>query len=183
MERYSVFLTPARHDYEHTAGIIRELCAKYGKEPFEPHLTLLSGDLTDLVGLKSVVSEAASEGAPITLQIRRVACDETYFRAVYLEFNVNSKLRLLRERILAATGAESTGLFVPHLSLLYSDMPLHRKQAAAGRVVTGRPEIRFDEIKIVSPRNRFEGWRDTSQWQPLFRCRFGTERPAPAAQP
>lgn len=183
MERYSVFLTPARDDFEHTANIIQKLCAQYGGEPFEPHLTLLSGDLTDPEKLERAVSEAASVTTPIALHIRRVACEEAYFRALYLEFNENSELRLLRERIMTGSGVESTGHFVPHLSLLYSDMSLHRKQAAAGLVSPERAEILFDKIKIVSPRNRQEGWRDISQWHTLFRDQLGTSQPAPAYKP
>ena len=183
MERYSVFLTPARNDFDHTAGIIRELCAKYGGEPFEPHLTVHSGDLADPDRLKRVVSGAASETAPFSLRIRRVARGESFFRALYFEFEENSELHLLRERILTGTGIESTGNFVPHLSLLYGNMSLHRKQASAGRVIPGRAEIFFDEIKIVSPRNRQEGWRDTGQWQTLFSLRLGNQPIISSEQP
>ena len=59
------------------------------------------------------------------------------------------------------------------LSLLYSDMPLRHKEALAKRVVPDRSGIHFDEVKIVTPRNMKEGWRDTAQWQTLYRVRLG----------
>ena len=47
------------------------------------------------------------------------------------------------------------------------------KGALARRVMLDKTEIRFDELKIVSPRNLERGWRDTGQWQTLFRVKLG----------
>lgn len=57
---------------------------------------------------------------------------------------------------------------VPHLSLLYADIPLAAKKMAARAVLLDREEMHFDEVKIVVP-DPVAGWRDTRRWQTLFR--------------
>ena len=173
MQRYSVFLTPSGADFTYTADLIRELCGKYDGPPFEPHVTVYSGELSDLDALKMVVSAAVSGIRPFCLHVRRIGCSEEYFKSLFIEFEEDPILREIHEKIRA--GAETgTGYeLIPHLSLLYSDMPLRHKEALAKRVVPDRSVIHFDEVKIVTPRNRMEGWRDTGQWQSLFRVRLG----------
>jgi 2'-5' RNA ligase len=174
MQRYSIFLTPSGTDFEYTATLIRELCYKYDEQPFEPHITLLSGNLTDLEALKKVVAAAASGIPPFSLPVRTIGCSETYFRSLFIEFEETSPLWEIRARLRSGGETESADEFVPHLSLLYSEMPLRHKEALAKRLALDRSEIHCDELKIVTPRNREQGWRDTGQWQILYRVTLGT---------
>ncbi|HET6420768.1 MAG TPA: 2'-5' RNA ligase family protein [Geobacteraceae bacterium] len=169
MERYSVFLTPSGADFAYTANLIREMCGKYDEFPFEPHVTVYSGTFSDLDRLKKLLSSAVAGIGPITLRVRGVGCKEDYFKSLFIEFHENTALRGIHERIRAMVETESGYELVPHLSLLYSEMPLTEKQALAKRVIPDREVILFSSVKIVTPRNPKEGWRDTGQWQTLFR--------------
>lgn len=173
MQRFSVFLTPAEADFRHLDGLIRELCAEYGGDPFEPHVTLYSGELHDLDALVIAVSAAVREVRPFGLDIRRVDCREEYFKSLFIEFADNRIPLDIGERLRRGLGIESPSELFPHLSLLYRDMPLRRKQALARRVVPNRSAIQFDRVKIVTPDNRVEGWRDTSRWRTLYRLKLG----------
>jgi putative hydrolase of the HAD superfamily len=173
MQRFSIFLTPSAADYSYLDGLIRELCGTYGGHPFEPHVTLYSGELLDLVALLQVVSAAVQGVRPFALDIRRIDCREEYFRSLFIEFEDNPLPGEICERIRRGLGIESGYELFPHLSLLYSDLPLRHKEALAKRLVPDRSAIHFDQVKIVSPASREEGWRDTSQWRTLFRAGFG----------
>jgi len=173
MQKYSVFLTPSPADFAYTADLIRDLCARHGGFPFEPHVTLYAGEFRDPDRLKKVVSSAVSGVRPFFLPIRGIGWDEAYFRSLFIEFMDDPVPRQLHERIRAGVETESGYLLFPHLSLLYSDMPPAEKEALAERVVPDRTGIHFDAVKIVSPRNLKEGWRDTGQWQTLFLLRLG----------
>jgi putative hydrolase of the HAD superfamily len=173
MQRYSIFLTPSGADFTYTDNLIREMCGKYDGPAFEPHVTVYSGEFSDLDALRKVVSDAVYGVRPFSLCIRKVGCGEEYFKSLYIEFEENPVLLEIHERIRAGVKTESRYELVPHLSLLYSDMPLRHKEALAKRIVPDRPSIHFDKVKIVAPRNREEGWRDTGQWQTLFRARLG----------
>jgi len=172
MQRYSVFLTPSGADFTYTANLIREMCGKFDGPAFEPHVTVYSGVFSDLDTLKKLVSAAVSGIRPFSLRVRWVGCGEEYFKSLFIEFEEDPVLRKIHERMRAGVETESAYKLVPHLSLLYSDMPLRNKEALAKRVDMDRDEIHFDRVKIVTPRNREEGWRDTGQWQTLFHVRL-----------
>ncbi len=169
MERYSVFLTPSGADFDYTADLIREICRKYGGYPFEPHVTVYSGTFSDLDKLKKLLSGAVAGIRPFDLQMCGVGFSEDYFKSLYIEFKDNPTLREIHGRMRSGLETDSGYELIPHLSLLYSDMPLGDKRALAKRVVPDRHVIRFDSVKIVTPRNREDGWRDTGKWQALFR--------------
>jgi 2'-5' RNA ligase len=181
MQRYSVFLAPSGADFAYTANLIREICGKYDEAPFEPHVTVYSGEFSDLDTLRKVISAAVSGIQPFSLRILGVSCSEEYFKSLFIEFAEDPVLRGIHAKIRAGVETGSRYELVPHLSLLYSDMPLRHKEALAKRVLPDRSGINFDEVKIVTPGNREEGWRDTGQWQTLFRVRLGeVGRGAPA---
>ncbi len=169
MQKYSVFLTPSGADFAYAADLIREICGKYDVPPFEPHVTAYSGMFSDQDALEKAVSTAVAGVRPFSLRIRRIGCSNEYLKSLFIEFEEDPVLRGIYERIRAGVEMASGYDLFPHLSLLYIDMPLRDKQALAKRVVPDRDLIYFDEVKIVTPRNLKEGWRDTRQWQTLLR--------------
>ncbi|MEA5112781.1 MAG: hypothetical protein VB050_02040 [Geobacteraceae bacterium] len=176
MQRYSVFLTPSDPDFAYLETMIRELCGKHGGHPFEPHVTLYSGDLRDLDALKRVVSASVHGVRPFALNVRGVGCREEYFWSLFIEFEDNPVPAGINARIRGGLGNESGYELFPHLSLLYSDMALSGKMALAKGLSLDRVVINFDQVKIVSPGNREEGWRDTSRWKTLFHARLEEDR-------
>jgi putative hydrolase of the HAD superfamily len=182
MQKYSVFLTPSGADFEYTANLIREICGKYDEPAFEPHVTIYSGTFSDPGPLRKAVSIAVSGIRPFSLRIRGIGCAREYFKSLFIEFEEDTVLRKIHEEISARVEKDSGYEMFPHLSLLYSDEPLSHKEALAKRVVPDRSRIHFDQVKIVTPRNLREGWRDTAQWQTLFRIRLAGTSPQEAVR-
>jgi putative hydrolase of the HAD superfamily len=155
------------------ADLIRELSSGQGSSPFEPHVTVHSGDLGDLDTLRETVRAAAAGIRPFCLRIRGIACGDAYFRNLFLEFEESRVLRSIHGRMRQVDGAASGHVLAPHLSLLYGDTPTHQRESLAQGIRLDRSELLFDQLKIMTPRNREEGWRDTLHWQNLFRLRLG----------
>jgi putative hydrolase of the HAD superfamily len=168
--RCSVFLTPAGDDYAYLDKLIREICAGCGLTPFEPHVTLYSGTFTDPPLLEKAVDAAVAGVSPISLTVRGVAFTTEYFKTLYIEFDEQPLLRRIHERLKEECGDLSPYRLAPHLSLLYADLPLREKVLLAGRITLDRGEMRFAEVRIVTPLNRAEGWRDTMQWRIIYRA-------------
>jgi putative hydrolase of the HAD superfamily len=165
--RVAVFLTPAADDFRYADGIIRELSAKFGAPLFEPHLTVYSGLYADPELLKGIVAEAARSIPPLALRVRGIGSSEAYFRTLYVEFEPDPLLTGLRERMGSVVARPNNGAFLPHLSLLYREMPLAEKEAVARGLLLDRSELTFDALKVVTPANIQAGWRDTLSWQTL----------------
>ncbi len=172
--RFSVFLVPVADDRRWAEGVIGELAARYDAPLFEPHVTVYGGSYTEeseLAPLCRTLSDGATETGPITLRVTGLGVTEEYFRTLFVAFEEEPRLRRLHELVKGAVANDSGYVFVPHLSLLYADMPLAAKEMAARTVSLDREEMHFDEVKIVAP-DPVTGWSDARRWQTLFRVRL-----------
>ncbi len=176
-KRCSVFLTPAGDDFVYLDGLIKETSAKYDLLPFEPHVTVYSGMFTDPALLRKAIDAAVAGVSPITLHVRGIGCTHNYFKTLFIEFEEHPLLRRINDRLNEECGDVSQYELLPHLSLLYAELPLEEKNALAARTLLDRGELCFDEVKIVTPLNREEGWRDTMQWQTLYRKKLDRNQP------
>jgi len=175
--RCSVFLTPAREDFAYLDRLIRERCAGLDLPPFEPHVTLYSGMFSDTALLESAMEAAVAGAPPITLSVRGIGCTPEYFKTLFIEFEEHPLLRHIHDRMKQECGDLDPYEFAPHLSLLYADLPLGEKEALAARTSLDRSELHFDQVKIVTPLNRVEGWRDTMQWQTINLAKLTGKEP------
>lgn len=174
-KRCSVFLTPAGDDFAYLERLIRETCAGCALPPFEPHVTLFSGMFPDPFLLEKWVDAAVAGVSQITLAVRGIACTPEYFKALFIEFEEHPVLRRIHERLKGECSDLSPYGLSPHLSILYAELPLREKEALAARIHIARCELSFDEVRIVTPLNRVEGWRDTMQWQTIYRVKLAGE--------
>jgi putative hydrolase of the HAD superfamily len=170
--RCSVFLTPAGDDFAYLDGLIRETSAKYDLPPFEPHVTLYSGMFPDTGVLRRAIDAAVAGISPITLAVRGIGCTSEYFKTLFIEFEEHPLLRHIHDRLKEECGDVSTYELAPHLSLLYADLPLGEKEALAARTLLDRVEFHFEGVKIVTPLNIVDGWRDPLQWQTVHRTKL-----------
>ena len=171
--RFSLFLTPCKDDLVSLAAVIHELADACGVPPFEPHVTVHTGDLSDSGLLQRAMTAAVKEVEPFFLRVTGIGCSQEYFKSLFLEFEESAVLRAIHERMKGELGEDSGYRLVPHLSLLYSDMPLGKKEELARGVVLERGDILFDRVKVVSPANGRQGWREPGGWQTLFALKLG----------
>ncbi|HWI40373.1 MAG TPA: hypothetical protein VNX25_02665 [Verrucomicrobiae bacterium] len=161
----SIFLSPAPGDAAWASRLISDLAAAHGTIPFEPHLTLHSGVGDPLVAGEVLAAEAAAL-SPRRLRVRRIGATEEFFRSVFIEFQVEDRLLQLREVVKPLLEREKERPFLPHLSLLYAEMPLVRKEEIAAGVCVP-PTLTFDRLKIVTLRDPDRGWGDFRGWETL----------------
>lgn len=177
-QRFSLFLTPCAADYDYLDRMIRETSAACAAAPFEPHVTVYSGRLVAPDLLEKGVRRAVDGVGPVSLRFAGIGFGLEYFKSLYIEFEESAALRAIHDRLKRELGEDSGYRLIPHLSLLYSEIPIAEKEALARRIVLEREEILFDQVKVVVPRNLDEGWRDTGQWHTLCRQKMrGTALP------
>lgn len=172
-KRFSLFLTPSETDFAFLEAMMRELGATCAASPFEPHVTVYSGSLTDPGLLQRAVTVATVGMAPFFLKITGIGCSTEYFKSLYVEFEESAVVRGIHDRLKRELGEDSGYVLIPHLSLLYCDMPLAGKEAMARRIDLDREEILFGRVKVVAPQNLREEWRDVDGWQTLFSMKLG----------
>jgi putative hydrolase of the HAD superfamily len=176
-ETFSVWLKPQHSDYVDMARLITGLSEKYGTAKFEPHLTLYSGAGSDRYSLKRAVAEQLAGLEPITLKIDCVRASEEFFKTLFIEFEDSSVLNDLNRKIKAALKQDSGYTLRPHLSLMYMDLEIDLKWEIARTINIRKSEIVFDEIMLVSPGNKAQGWRDIENWEVWFTHPLNRELP------
>lgn len=170
--RCSVFLCPGGDDLRRCSDLIRTIAAEEGSRPFEPHLTLRSGWTDDPDLLCSRVRSICREEAPLTLRLRRVAFTEEYFRSLFFEFERNPRLDSLHERLARLIWREEERPFVPHVSLMYKEMPLKEKERLAAVIRPWGEEMFFNRLQVTVLDEPKGDWSDVGRWRRLFSARL-----------
>jgi 2'-5' RNA ligase len=127
---------------------IDRLAATCGTPRFRPHVTVLATlDSPEDLAVRTLASLAAGV-PPVDLTLAAVGHEETYFRSLYLRAEPSAQLLALRE---AGQRAWALGPspYLPHLSLLYSDIPEKDKHSLVHRIRIRLPlTVRFDAVEL-----------------------------------
>ena len=166
---YSVWLLPEEKAANELDQLMAGLRKVYGSEPFAPHVTLYSGTLKDRERITDAILRVAEANDSLTLEASAVAAGEPFFKSVFVEFEHCGAIFDLHEQVKHALGEDSVYRLIPHLSLLYLNLPVDKKMVIAGEVRLPRRSIVFDRIALVSPGNQQDGWLDVASWVEWFR--------------
>ncbi len=161
---FSVWLTPCEKHAQLLLKTIRRLARQYDAPVFYPHVTITSGLSGDFEELKAHIDQTTSGVTPFELKTGALECTSNLFNTLFLTFSHSPRLEDLYSRCTSGI-EESAGFeFMPHLSLLYKDMPLHDKQRLADSVRIELEAIEFDGVWVTTPGNREQGWKDVGRW-------------------
>lgn len=127
---------PEGTDGARLAAWIERLAARFATEPFEPHVTLVGG----LDGPPSAILASARRAAatlrPFVVSASGVAGRHEYFRCLFVCVLEHAALRAAHDLASRAFEREPDPSFLPHLSLVYGELPLEQKQALAHELGT-----------------------------------------------
>lgn len=155
---YAIWIIPPDPLYSYLQKIIIELTEEYGSPVFEPHLTLLSGITEDLPTIVEKMTSIASTGSPLELSLGPVSFSTTYFQSVLVRVNSTAPLLQLHLDILKTFGFE-TGVFMPHMSLMYGDLPMPLREKIAQSISLQPHSFLAQECVVMSAEPDPREWR------------------------
>ena len=103
------------------------------------------------------------------LEIEGVCFSDRYTQTLFVRFHLTEELRQLRGAVAQALHCEQEGDFMPHLSLLYKDMPQTEKEELANEIVIPFQSASFAGLTLIAhpaeirTRADVEAWREISQ--------------------
>lgn len=159
---------PQREDLELLNQIIIGLSQQYNVQSFEPHVTIYSGEYIDPERLSQTVAESLPPIKPFTLDVAGMDVSPTYSKTLYIEFKNNRKLDLIYKRLSAAIPNTLGFELNPHLSLLYKNTNSNERAELLSQVLIKKRSFSFNRIKLVSPKNISEAWKDITSWEVLL---------------
>jgi len=127
MSTYSLWLIPKGDAFAHYGLVISDFSRRFQTPSFEPHITLI-GDLNGKKqDMQSRTAKLATGLRPLRLETKGFGLEDYYVRSLYLRIAPSDEL--IRARELATKIFGKTEIpYMPHLSLLYSDLSRDEKQ-------------------------------------------------------
>jgi 2'-5' RNA ligase len=145
-------------------ALIERLAAAHGTPRFEPHITLLGAVHGTPEELAARTREVARRLAPFEARLTDAGCLDEYYRALFVHVAPDPALIAARRIAAAAFGKDADiPQYMPHLSLLYGDLP-----ATAREVLLDDIGRRFDEtlsietLALVEAGGAPESWRQVA---------------------
>jgi hypothetical protein len=150
----ALWLMPEKETARYFQEFMAPLARQHGGAIFEPHLTL---------GLGPAALLEKIESAPIELAVAGFDFEERFTKTLFARFVLSPALARLRDSL----GFEPGG-YDPHLSLLYADLPLARKQEfCAALPPLPFAQVRFDAASAVRCRLPVATAADVAAWETL----------------
>jgi 2'-5' RNA ligase len=128
MTSLMTWLVPAAGPERTTlAEVIGRLAEKHGGPVFAPHITITPTIDSDPDEATSALEQITARIAPFDVSLDAVGHEPAYYRALYLRAVPCPQLTELNQAARQAWELDPAVPYVPHLSLLYSDIPDERK--------------------------------------------------------
>lgn len=163
--RYALWLLP--HGARATAlqHSICSLAQRWGAPVFAPHLTVCSGIST--VSIHAVIAQCtalATTTHPLVLVPTALGTTSDFYRCLFLHIAANDALSVLRSRVLP--WAEERQPWIPHISLLYADIPEDRKIEMMPEVSAHcNTPIECATLALYITTGTVEQWHEVASWQ------------------
>jgi 2'-5' RNA ligase len=152
---------------DHLAATIDRLAAEHDAPRFEPHVTMAGLFHSGQQAAVQTLTSLAAGACLFEVRFAAAGYEQAYFRALYLRAKPSPQLTALHEAARAAWALESQP-YMPHLSLLYTDIAEEQKRAIIGALGIQLPlTIRIETAELWA--NHPAGVRS---WHRLARVLF-----------
>lgn len=146
---YSIWLLPAEADVRtYLADTVQDLSTRHDTSLFEPHMTLLGDIDLPLDVLQQKLDLIASTVSLLTLKTGEVSVSTTYYQCVFVRVQPTAQLLSLYQSACEVFDL-SLGVFMPHISLLYSTMPMKQRLKVLGDVAFMQQTFTVDKMVIT----------------------------------
>ncbi len=156
---YSIWLKPPEEVHAELAGIISRLSHEFATPLFEPHVTLigeLTGQEEQLIGQ---TRQLAGQLRPFVVEFAELGCMDEFYRCLFIQVQETESVMRANAHARKAFRRESDDRYMPHLSLLYGNLPTSVKQELVARIGrTFHQSFPVDRIHLVSTQGEPKHW-------------------------
>lgn len=155
---YSLWLRPRGTALARLSELVRELSEIYKTPRFPPHVTLLARISQSPSEIVARTRALARQCGPFQLELDRLELTPDYFQSLFIRVVPNRALEAAHWRARELFGA-SLESFMPHLSVLYGDLPETEKQAVIARLNGWPTRFTVEAIDVYATEGQPEDWR------------------------
>jgi 2'-5' RNA ligase len=160
---YSLWLMPSGTTYDQLSQTIQSLSKAHNTPVFEPHVTVL-GSLQEKEGIVVARTKKLCEMLqPLTLRLDRIEYSAEYFRCMYYSVEKTTDLLSVYARACDIFRV-SHGQYVPHVSLMYGDIPHAVKEKAAAQIQLTVRTFTADHLDLVFTDGVVKDWHSMQRF-------------------
>jgi 2'-5' RNA ligase len=162
---YSLWLIPTGEVRQQLAGTILDLSRQYAAPAFEPHVTLAGGIVGPAREVVAKMADLARRIPPFTVRLTEVDFLDEYFRCLFVRVAPTQPIMKANQLARAVFSLERQPAFMPHLSLLYADLPSGVKERIAASL--GRRfelEFKVSDLHLYRIKGEVAAWRRTARF-------------------
>lgn len=153
---YSLWLKPEGGINKKFSRLIKSLSDEYAGPSFDPHVTLLGG----LKMEKETVIDKLQQidFKPVEIHLDDVGCKDNFYQSLFVHVK-NDEIYQLREQCDRIFSKSEE--YMPHLSLMYNDIPIEEKETLATSVGNfSGTQFTARNIHVVSTGGKPEQWEE-----------------------
>jgi 2'-5' RNA ligase len=124
-----LWLLPPTPVHERFAALIDRLSRRMGTPRFIPHITLTGSLHSPYDEIVRLTADLAATLAPIPIRLAGIGCTDQYYRCLFMRAERSRELLAAHEAACVRLGRSPESDFMPHLSLIYGDLPQDRKNS------------------------------------------------------
>lgn len=162
---HSIWLVPSQPEFDQYHKSIGDLARSASSPAFTPHITLLGQIPGDVTWIKAQTEELFSDVHRFKLSLTHVGMFDTHYRSIILHVKGSPRLEELYTQSLQLYSQGKSEPFVPHLSLLYSDLLESEKIALMKPLTLELPQIvSINEAVLMETRGGPQDWREVARY-------------------
>lgn len=149
MSKYGFWIIPDGETYESLRATINHLAEQHSAPIFSPHMTIHGVvESTDDQIIKKV-QRAAKHIFQFKLELGLVEFSSTYFQCIFVRLKTTAPLFNAHLELRKAFGITEKHVYMPHASLLYSDMSMNEREKVTQSIKLKPSSFTAKAISIV----------------------------------
>ena len=153
----SIWLIPKQEDAQYLQAIINNLAATYQAPVFSPHCTLYSPTDLPAAELKQILERSAKNIKSFCVKKATINHTENIWKTIFIELLRSPELERLQQAVISQFPKGQPYGFLPHISLLYKDMPYKKKEDII-RNLQVKNSFKMDKIAAVRTGPNVDNW-------------------------
>lgn len=158
----SLWLMPEGEPRDRLAEEIARLSARLSTPAFAPHVTLLAA--IEDASPEDVLATArtlARSLRPFAVHLHGVAGRDEYFRCLFARAALDAPLRAAHAAAARAFGRQPDSAFLPHLSLVYGELPPKDRQRLSAELASSLvPSFEAGRLHVWRTQGAVGDWRE-----------------------
>ena len=153
----SIWLIPAPADAQYLQGIINNLAATYQAPVFNTHCTLYSPTDLPALEIKKILEQSANNMESFYVKKATISHTENIWKTIFIELLSSPELEQLQQAVISQFPKGQPYGFLPHISLLYKDMPYKKKEDII-RNLQVKNSFKMDKIAAMRTGPNVDNW-------------------------